>query len=100
MVLGLTEWSPGGQAPTVYDISRPRLPWDILISDYAHPAASAPLRRIFEIARAHGVVCVVKEPRYIKAGLAQPTRSLLQRRVSSLPVGVPSSAPFHASGQP
>jgi hypothetical protein len=66
VVLGLTEWSPGGQAPTVYDVSDPAS-WDSLISDYAHPAASIPLRRIFEIARAHGVVCVVKEPRYIDA---------------------------------
>jgi hypothetical protein len=41
--------------------------WDALETDYAHPSASGPLHRIFEIAQAHGVVCIVKEPRYIDA---------------------------------
>jgi hypothetical protein len=66
VVLGLTEWSPSGQPPTVYDMSNPAS-WGVLEADYAHPTASEPLRRIFEIAREHGVVCIVKEPRYIDA---------------------------------
>ncbi len=66
MVLGLTEWSPSGQAPTVYSMSDATT-WEGLVDDYAHQGASGPLRRIFEIARSHGVVCIVKEPRYIDA---------------------------------
>lgn len=41
--------------------------WDVLRADYAHGRADDPLERIFEIARSHGVVCIVKEPRYIDA---------------------------------
>ena len=66
MVLGLNQWSPSGQPPTVYDMSDPKA-WDRLAADYANKGASGPLHRIFEIAKAHGVVCVVKEPRYIDA---------------------------------
>lgn len=41
--------------------------WEALRAEYAHAPWSGPLERIFEIARSHGVVCVVKEPRYIDA---------------------------------
>jgi hypothetical protein len=64
MVLGLTDWSRSGEPPTVFDMTTASA-WDRLISQYAHRSAARPLDRIFEIARAHGVVCVVKEPRYI-----------------------------------
>jgi len=64
VVLGLTEWSPRGEPPTVYDMTD-ALSWDVLESDYAHPSARRPLHRVFEIARELGVVCIVKEPRYI-----------------------------------
>lgn len=66
MTLSLTEWSPPGQPPTVYDVSDPSR-WDALRAEYAHELWSGPLERVFEIARSHGVVCVVKEPRYIDA---------------------------------
>jgi len=66
VVLGLTEWSPSGEPPTVFDMTTPGA-WDELIDEYAHRGASGPLRRVFEIAQAHGVQCVVKEPRYIDA---------------------------------
>lgn len=66
LTLSLTEWSPPGQPPTVYDMSDPAR-WDTLRAEYAHDPWSAPLERVFEIARSHGVVCVVKEPRYIDA---------------------------------
>lgn len=41
--------------------------WEALRAEYAHEPWSGPLERVFEIARSHGVVCVVKEPRYIDA---------------------------------
>lgn len=41
--------------------------WAALRAEYAHAPWSGPLERVFEIARSHGVVCVVKEPRYIDA---------------------------------
>lgn len=66
MTLSLTEWCPSGVQPTVYDMSEPER-WDALLAEYAHERAAAPLQRIFDIARAHGVVCIVKEPRYIDA---------------------------------
>jgi len=66
LVLRLAEWSPAGEAPTVYDVTDPTT-WDQFVDDYAYRSGSRPLRRVFEIARSHGVVCVVKEPRYIDA---------------------------------
>lgn len=66
MVLGLTDWSPSGKGPTVFDMSDPSS-WQTLREQYSHPGAIAPLERIFQIAREHGVVCIVKEPRYIDA---------------------------------
>ena len=64
MVLGITKWSSSGEPPTVFDMTAAST-WDQLVGQYAHPGAAAPLHRTFEIARAHGVVCIVKEPRYI-----------------------------------
>jgi hypothetical protein len=66
VVLGLTEWSPSGEPPTVFDMTTSGA-WDRLVDEYSARGASGPLRRIFEIAQSHGVVCVVKEPRYIDA---------------------------------
>ncbi|GAA5201718.1 hypothetical protein GCM10023346_46730 [Arthrobacter gyeryongensis] len=66
MTLSLTDWCPSGQQPTVYEMSEPAR-WDTLLGEYAHDRAADPLRRIFDIARSHGVVCIVKEPRYIDA---------------------------------
>jgi hypothetical protein len=36
--------------------------------DYTYPRGNEPLNRVFEIARAHGIVCVLREVRYIDAG--------------------------------
>jgi hypothetical protein len=66
VVLGISEWSRSGEPPTVFDMTAAGA-WDQLIGQYAHRGAGRPLNRIFEIARAHGVVCIVKEPRYIDA---------------------------------
>lgn len=61
MVLKLTEWSPSGEPPVVYDMTAEGS-WERLIDDYAHRSRTArqPLTRIFQIAKDHGVVCAVK----------------------------------------
>lgn len=64
MVLGETEWCRSGALPTIFDMSAADS-WADLARQYAYSHTAAPLDRIFEIARDHGVICVVREPRYI-----------------------------------
>jgi hypothetical protein len=67
MPLALANWSPTGANATIFDMKVSGA-WDELSADYAYmPKGNAPLRRIFEIAQAHGVTTIVKEPRYIDA---------------------------------
>ena len=41
--------------------------WEKVAADYTLDRPDAPLERVFEIARLHGTVTIVKEPRYIDA---------------------------------
>jgi hypothetical protein len=66
VALPLANWSPTGQQATIFDMTSPGA-WEALVSDYTYPNGDAPLNRIFEIARLHGVTTIVKEPRYIDA---------------------------------
>jgi hypothetical protein len=66
MALGLKDWSPPGEVASVIDTTRQGA-WEALEGDYSHIGGPPALGRIFEIAREHGVVCVVWEHRYIDA---------------------------------
>lgn len=65
-MLSLADWSSSGQRGSVFDMTV-QSSWSTLAADYTFPRGNESLERIFEIARAHGVVSVVKEPRYIDA---------------------------------
>jgi hypothetical protein len=61
-----TTWSPDDGPGEVHDSSQPQV-WDKLTADYTNGNGNPALERIFEIARQHGVVSVVREYRYIDA---------------------------------
>lgn len=66
MVLGLTDWSPPDRRVEVLDMSEGGS-WAHLAADYSHNGENPALLRVFEIAQEHGVVCIVREARYIDA---------------------------------
>jgi hypothetical protein len=66
MALTFDTWSPDDEPGEVVDVST-AMGWEYVHSTYASKSDDAPLRRIIEIAKAHGVESVIVERRYIDA---------------------------------
>src|SRR5687767_7184331 len=66
MALTFDTWSPDDEPGEAVDVSTDE-GWEYIHSTYASKANDPPLRRIIEIAKAHGTVSVIVERRYIDA---------------------------------
>ena len=101
-MLGFAEWTASEHRAVVMDMSDDAS-WTRLASDYTPDGHDAVLLRVFEIAKEHGVVCIVKEPRYIdqdwRSQLAQfYTGSFRRLAWAILPSFSPNSTARSMSG--